>query len=387
MPKEVSMKRQIVSVAVVALLALGVLSCAVPATADEPPAPGTLLVVVGTDLKGFSGDGGPATQAQVDSPIGLAFDTQGNLFVADHENYRVRKVTPEGIISTVAGGGNTLPPSADPIPATEAQLHPSMLTFDGAGNLFLSGFFSNRVWKVNAQGWITTLAQIQGPIGVAVDALGNLFIADEPGTRVLKMTPEGEIVTVAGGGARPPRTADGGPATEAQVDLPMGLAVDMAGNLFVAEHLSRRVRKVSPDGIISTVAGGGTKSPQLADGGPATEARLSAPFGLAVDSAGNLYISDRWDYRVRKVTPEGIISTVVGTGRPQFSGAGGPATAAGLRGPHGLAIDAAGNLYIADTAWSDDYFGRNNRPAQEHVLKVVGVAAPGLIAGRPFPKQ
>jgi sugar lactone lactonase YvrE len=380
------MKRHLMPVAVGTLLTLAALFSSVSSAADEPPAPGTLLVVAGTDLKGFTGDGGPATQAQVDSPIGLAFDTEGNLFVADHENHRVRKVTPEGIISTVAGGGNTLPPSVDAIPATEAQLHPSMLAFDGAGNLFLSGFFSNRVWKVNAQGWITNLAEIQGPIGVAVDAAGNLFIADEHRTRVLKMTPEGEIVTVAGGGARPPRTADGGPATEARIDLPMGLAVDMAGNLFVAEHLSRLVRKVTPDGIITTVAGGGTKSPPSADGGPATEARLNAPFGLAVDSAGNLFISDRWDYRVRKVTPEGIISTVVGTGRPQFSGAGGPATRAGLRGPHGLAVDAAGNLYIADTAWSDFYFGRNRLPAQEHVLKVVGVAAPGLIAGRPFPQ-
>jgi DNA-binding beta-propeller fold protein YncE len=202
---------------------------------------------------------------------------------------------------------------------------------------------------------------------------------------VLKMTPRGDIMTVAGGGTKPPRAADGGPATEAHLNFPTGLAVDTAGNLFLAEHYNRLVRKVTPDGIITIVAGGGTRPPQSADGGPATAAQLRSPFGLAVDSAGNLFIADRWDYRVRKVSPEGIISTVAGTGRAQFSGAGGPATGAGLRGPHGLAVDAAGNLYIADTAWFDHYIGRNSLPAQEHVLKVVGVAAPGLIAGQLFP--
>jgi DNA-binding beta-propeller fold protein YncE len=239
---------------------------------------------------------------------------------------------------------------------------------------------------VSPQGWIISLAETQTPIGVAVDSSGNLFVVDEHGDRVLKLTREGGITTVAGGGTKPPRAAEGAPATEARLDLPMGLAVDVAGNLYVSEHGSRQVRKVSPNGIITTVAGGGTRPPQTADGGPATEARLLAPFGLAVDTAGNLFIADRWDYRVRKVTPEGIISTVAGTGRPRFSGAGGPATAAELRGPHGLAVDAAGSLYIADTAWSDYYFGRNSLPAEEHVLKVVGVAAPGLIAGRPFPE-
>jgi sugar lactone lactonase YvrE len=220
---------------------------------------------------------------------------------------------------------------------------------------------------------------------VAVDSSGNLFVAAEHANRVVKMTPEGGITTVAGGGTKTPRAAEGGPATEARLDLPMCLAVDVAGNLYVSEHGSRRVRKVSLDGTITTVAGGGARPPQTADGGPATEARLLGPFGLAVDTAGNLFIADRWDYRVRKVTPEGIISTVAGTGRPRFSGAGGPATAAELRGPQGLAIDAAGSLYIADTAWTDYYFGRNRLPAQEHVLKVVGIAAPGLIAGEPFP--
>jgi sugar lactone lactonase YvrE len=363
-----------------------VFSSSPSSAAGDAPAAGTLVIVAGTGAQGFAGDGGPATQARLNGPTGVAFDAAGNLFITDMENHRVRKVTPEGIISTLAGGGNTLPPSVDPIPAAEAQIYPNMPTFDGAGNLFLAGFFSDRVWKVSPQGGINTLAEMQTPLGVAADASGNLFIGDESGTRVLKRTPEGVVTTVAGGGTKSPSAADGGPATAARLDYPACLAVDRAGNLFFAEPNNRRVRKVSPDGIITTVAGGGTRIASAADGGPAVAARLTAPFGLAVDSAGNLFIGERDGYRVWKVTSDGIISTVAGTGRPTASAAGGPATAAGLRGAFGLAIDAAGNLYIADTAWYDHSSGRNSLPAREHVLKVVGVAAPGLIAGQPFPR-
>jgi DNA-binding beta-propeller fold protein YncE len=141
-----------------------------------------------------------------------------------------------------------------------------------------------------------------------------------------------------------------------------------------------------PEGIISTVAGNGQRG-FSGDGGLATQARFKEPVGLAVDSAGNLFIADRADYRVRKVTPEGIISTVAGTGTGWLSGVGGPATGAGLRAPHGLALDAAGNLYIGDTSWIEEQHNLPGRaPANEHVLVVVGIAAPGLIAGKPFPQ-
>jgi DNA-binding beta-propeller fold protein YncE len=176
---------------------------------------------------------------------------------------------------------------------------------------------------------------------------------------------------VAGGGSKSPLTADGGPATEARLiggPTGVGLAVDGVGNLFIAQGFDHRVRKVSPDGIITTVAIFGT------------------PHCVAVDSAGNLFISDLNSHRVRKVTPEGVTSTVAGTGEATFSGDGGPAVDAGLRGPMGLAIDAAGNLFVADTAWWTYYFDPKATPS-ERVLEVVGVAAPGLIAGKPFPKQ
>jgi DNA-binding beta-propeller fold protein YncE len=300
----------------------------------------------------------------------------------------VRKLTPDGIISTVAGGGKTNPPAMDGIPAGEALLGDThSLAFDGVGDLFISGFYSNRLWKVSPEGLITTLYRQPGgagPAGVAVDAEGDLFFADFGDGVVRKMTQEGVITTIAGTG-KLGYSGDGGPATAARLNLPIGLAVDTAGNTFIADDGNHRVRRVSPDGMITSVAGNGTAG-SSGDGGLATQAQLNAPFGLAVDSMNNLFIADTFDYRVRKVTPQGIISTVAGTGQGQLSGVGGPAASAGLRGPVGLAVDAAGNLFITDTAWPDQHLGRGHEPANEHVLEVVGVAAPGLIAGKPFPK-
>jgi sugar lactone lactonase YvrE len=374
------MKRHFAGVAVAAVLALAALAGSLPhLRADATPPVGTLLIVAGTGPKGFAGDGGLATQSQLNTPRAVAFDAAGNLFIAEWGNARVRKVTAEGIISTAFGGGKTAPQPVDGIPATQAQLgYPIGLAFDGAGDLFIGSWIKSRVWKVSPEGLITTIQDRVKPFGVAADAAGNLFMAVPDEGRVLKMTPEGTITTFAGTGRRS-YSGDGGPATQAQLDGPQSLAVDGAGNLFIGDD-NNRVRRVSPDGIITTVAGTG-KAGSSGDGGPATQAQLTWPLGMAADSAGNLFIADAGAYRVRKVTPDGIISTVAGTGQGQLAGVGGPATSAGLRGPAGLAVDAAGNLFIADTGWVD------NKPAPtEHVLEVVGVAAPGLIAGKPFPK-
>jgi sugar lactone lactonase YvrE len=375
------MKRQFTRVAAGTVLVLAVLTASLPhrAAAATPPV-GTLLIVAGTGPKGFSGDGGPATQAQLNTPRALAFDAAGNLFIAEWGNARVRKVTAEGIITTVAGGGKTQPRPVDGIPATQAQLGilNGGLAFDGAGDLFIGSWDRSRVWKVSPEGLITTVQSRVQPFAVAVDPAGDLFIAVPDEGRVLKMTPDGTLTPFAGIGHRG-YSGDGGPAIQAQLDGPQSLAADGAGNLFIGED-NNRVRKVSPDGIITTYAGNG-KPGSSGDGGPATQAQLGWPIGLAADSAGSLFIADADQYRVRKVTPDGIISTVAGTGQAQLSGVGGPATSAGLRGPMGLAVDAAGNLFIADSGWVD-----NRSAPSEHVLEVVGVAAPGLIAGKPFPK-
>jgi trimeric autotransporter adhesin len=247
-----------------------------------------LTTIAGSGRAGFSGDGGPATEARLDGPGGIVVDTAGNIYLAELDNQRIRKVSPDGIITTVAGSG---------------------------------------------------------PTGRAI------------GTS----------------------TGDGGLATEARLNGPTGLALDRSGNLFFAENgepyganRGYRVRKVSPDGIISTVAG--SDAPGFSgDGGPASQARLDAPVGVAVDTEGNLFIADWNNHRIRKVDGSGIISTVAGNGKTRYAGDGVAATATGLEAPFGLAVDAVGNLLIAD---ADD---------GHRVLKLFGVAAPGLISGEPFP--
>ncbi len=215
---------------------------------------------------------------------------------------------------------------------------------------------------------------------MAFGPAGTLYVLEDEGHRVRRIDPvTGLITTVAGSGPTGPgqgvSAGDGGLATEARLDGPLGLALDRSGNLFVSEANvdvgGYRVRKVSPDGIISTVAGSDAPG-FFGDGGPATQARLSIPSGVAVDTAGNLFIADTENNRIRKVDTNGIISTVAGNGTSRYAGDGAPAMATGLQYPTGLAVDAVGNLLIADFS--------GNR-----VLKLFGVAAPGLIAGEPFP--
>jgi sugar lactone lactonase YvrE len=340
-------------------------------------------------------------------PDGVAVDAAGNLFIADRRNHRVRRVSPEGVITTVAGGGEKAPLEADSGPATEARLtEPEDVALDGTGNLYIADSGHQRVRKVSADGIITTVAgkgknigspadgvsateaRLDAPLHLAIDAAGNLFIAERDRNRVRMVGPDGIITTVAGGGEPADGLGDGGPAIAAQLYGPAGMAVDGAGNLFITEYgeLSstdegNRVRKVTPDGIITTVAGTG-EAGFSGDGGQATAAQLTKPFHVAVDAAGNLIISDWDNYRVRKVGTDGIIVTIAGNEKRTFSGAGGPATTAGLRGPTGLVVDAAGNLFLADSgAFKGDELGDDER-----ILKVIAVAAPGLIAGQPFPK-
>jgi hypothetical protein len=198
------------------------------------------------------------------------------------------------------------------------------------------------------------------------------------------VTPEGTITTVAGTGTKG-FSGDGGPATAAQINTPAGLAIDGLGNLYIVEYADyqaaggHRVRKVTPDGKIQTVAG----SSRLGfdgDGGPAVEAAFNFITAVVADTEGNLFISDWGNHRVRKVNPAGVVSTVVGNGEKTIAGDGVSPTATGLRGPWGLGIDAAGNLYIADTGYAKS----DGRGMSERILKVTGLAAPGLLAGRPF---
>ena len=309
-----------------------------------------LTRVVGGGGGTYCGDGGLATQACIWNPEGVNVDAAGNLYISDTTNHRIRKVDTDGIITTVAGGGSD---SGDGIPATDARLSfPTGSVVDATGNLYISN--GNGIRKVNTDGIITTAAG-KGPAGyngdgipatdallnnaygITMDAAGNLYIADCYNHRVRKVDTNGIITTVAGNGTSG-FTGDGGSAIEAQIDHPRDVAVDSAGNLYISDSYNHRIRKVDTSGIITTIAGSGPAGSYLneygGDGGLATQAELSQPHGLALDSTGNLYIADSFNNRVRKVHTNGIITTVAGSvyGISTF----------------GVCLDPLDNLYIAD---------------------------------------
>jgi len=324
---------------------------------------GIIMTLAGDGARGFGGDGGPAILAQLSATSGVAVDSTGSIFIADLDNNRVRKVTATGVISTVAGNGS-FGFSGDGGPAKAASLNfPVGIAVDTAGNLYIADAANHRIRKVTPDGIINTVAgtgtagfsvdggsataaQLDSPLGVAVDSAGNIYIADFFNHRVRRVSTAGVISTVAGNGAEG-FSGDGGPATAAQLGNPTGVAVDSAGSVYVVSLSHHRIRKVSAAGVISTVAGNGTPG-FSGDGGPATAAQVDSPIGVAVDSVGNLYIPDLRNHRIRRVTPAGVISTVAGTGTAGFSGDGGPATLAGLNSPIAVAVDSSGSLYIAD---------------------------------------
>ena len=348
---------------------------------------GLLTVVAGTGIAGFSGDGGPATSANLDSPGGLALDAAGSLYIADTNNNRIREVV-NGVITTVAGTGvNGF--SGDNGLATAANLsQPIGVAVDAAGGVFFSD--NRRIRKIS-NGLITTVvdlfpcssnsaicAGLGGPQGLAVDSGGNLYIADTHG-RVDKVA-NGKISIVAGGAPSTPVTAnspigDGQPGGGAWLSYPSGVAVDSAGNVYIADTYDNRVRVVS-NGIISTVSGAGPIGALSGsfggDGGPATNAQMNWPSGVAIDPAGTLYVADQKNNRIRKVS-SGVITTVAGNGATSFAGDGGPAIGAQMNQPYGVAVDAADNLYVADS-----YNNRIRKVSSGVITTVAGNGSQGF---------
>jgi sugar lactone lactonase YvrE len=329
-----------------------------------------ITTYAGTGTRALSGDNGPATAAQLDRPSGLTFDSAGNLFIADSSNHVLRKIDARTRIITTYAGTGTRGFSGDNGPASEARLaEPRDLAFDSVGNLFIADFGNHRIRRIDARTQIittyggtgsggfsgddslATTAQLNAPAGIAFDATGDLFIADLSNNRVRRIDARTKLITTyAGGGASD--SGDNGPATAAQLAAPAGLAFDSAGNLFIADSLHHRIRRVDAQTkIITTSAGNGTGG-FSGDNGPAAAAQLSLPHGLAFDSAGNLFIADSGNDRTRRIDARtGIITTPAGTGTEGFAGDDALATAAELYYPDGIAFDSAGNLFIAD---SDD---------------------------------
>ena len=440
---------------------------------------GNMTTVAGTGSRGYSGDGGPAIQAQLNEPTGVAVDSAGNIYIADFNNHRIRKVGALGTITTFAGTGSrdtgSISISDDPVPAVMAQLdRPEGVAVDDAGNIYIAGSH-NRIHRVDPSGTLTTIAgsgrdvfntsgysgdggpaveaKLSGATGVAPDSSGNLYIADTFNYRVRILTPtsphpetlqtptgltattvsssridlewrdntsnergfvvqrrpegvtywvqvattpanattyfdsrvvplttwhyrvrafndtassafsneataktpapppqtgtEWTITTIAGTGEQV-YGGDGGPAVRAQLNWPYGVAVDSAGNVYISDLFDHRIRRVDTRGTITTIAGTG-KQGYSGDGGPAVKAQLANPQGVAVDGAGNVYIADRSNSRIRRIDTEGMITTIAGTGAKGYSGDGGPAVGAELNWPFGVALDRTGNLYIADS--------------------------------------
>jgi uncharacterized protein (TIGR03437 family) len=406
-------------------------------------AAGTVTPFAGNGNAGFSGDNGPAISASLLNPQGLCVDSAGNVYLADTQNNRIRKINTQGIITTVAGdatGGFT----GDGVQATATSLfEPGDVAVDSKGDLFISDGLSGRLRMVNPSGIISTVAgggaslqdggalqEALAPSAITLDANGNVLVVELGYRRVRRVVLAQESITTVAGQLPTANAGDNVPATSSPLLDPVGVAVDSTGNVYVSDYTDQRIRKIAPSGIISTITGNGipgyTKSGQASaaevggpldmsfdslgdlyfisgvvqkinvlgnistvagsggagfggDNGPATAAVMLGPTDAVVDAAGNIYITDRGNSRIRKVNPAGIITTYAGTGMPAYGGDGGPATAAQLFQPWQLALDQSGNLYIAD--WENSRVRKIN--SSGIITTVAGGGAGALGDGGP----
>ncbi|MBW3623869.1 MAG: hypothetical protein KY468_10730 [Armatimonadetes bacterium] len=339
------------------LLFAGVLSHPASAQDTQP----ILTTVAGNGGAGNGGDGGKATDASTGLPIGLKIDRYGNLYISNIESHRIRRVSPSGIISAL-----------QVTPAGFSFNQPYDIDIDAEGNLYVADSLHHRIVKIDPTGAATiiagisnsaglsgdggpaTSAQLNGPVALALGPNGVIYISDYRNNRIRKLTPSGNgytISAVAGAGpGNPPNGGyfgDGGPATQAHLNGPHGLAVDRAGNLIFVDHFNNRIRMITPEGNITTLAGTGSTT-SSGDGGPASSAGIHGPSDVVLDAAGNLYIAEYAAHKIRKVARNGTISTVTGTGEAGSAVSGAAASGAKIHSPHHVEIDEQGNLYFTD---------------------------------------
>ena len=316
------------------------------------------------------GDGGPATEAKLTNPAGVALDGRGNLYIADTGAHRIRRVDGQAIITTVAGVGRK-GFTGDGGPAAQAETAaPHDIVFDSVGNLYFTDSYNHRIRKVDRRGIISTVAgtgkaaysgdggpaieaHLNVPQGITIDREGNLLIADTFNHVIRKIDGDGIITLVAG--SHPWGYAgDGGPAPKALLSVPSAIQVTPDGTIYFSDSANSRIRKIDPTGIIHHWVGfpeleGGTYGAGFAgDSGPADKARIYTAAGIAFDSVGNLHISDSGNNRIRMVIRNSVIATIAGTGEPGFSGDGGKAIEARISSPKKLVLDQEGNIYLAD---------------------------------------
>jgi sugar lactone lactonase YvrE len=306
-----------------------------------------------------AGDGTPSfmegtgVAARFDHPLGVVAGAEGALFVADGDNQRIRKVTAADVVSTIAGDGTQGFVNGAGLNARFD--FPFSLVVDGTGNIFVAEAGNNQIRKITPDGVVSTFAgdtvggyrdamgrdaRFFGPAGIAIDGDGNLYVSDYVNERIRKITPAGVVSTLAGSGIGGYKD---GSRTEAQFNSPTGIAVDRSGNVYVADGDNNMIRKITPDGVVSTLAGNKAGGFKDATG---TAAQFISPLGIAVDMTGNVYVADWGNHRIRKVSPAGVVTTLAGDGQLFF--ADGEASAAHFHYPSGIAIDPAGIIYVAD---------------------------------------
>jgi sugar lactone lactonase YvrE len=313
----------------------------------------------GTTVSTYAGNGAPAAvngkagEASFSNLMDVAADSAGNIYVADSRNNLIRKVSPDGTTTTLAGSGKQ--GSDDGKGISASFFFPAALTADANGVVYVADTHNNMIRKINPDGTVTTIAgrispevakyrdtvvKLDNPYGIAVDKAGNVYVADWERDMIKKISPEGKITAFAGNGEK---GAKDGIGTAATFYLPEGLAVDRQGNLYVADCYNNMIRKITPGGMVSTLAGNIKKGSK---DGKGKAASFLHPDGLAVDRSGNVYVADVGNNKIRKITPDGLVSTVAGTGTRGVEN--GPANAASFYRPFGVTIDKTGNLYVAD---------------------------------------